>query len=94
MTLTHLQHLGLVLGASAMLAACGGGNNSAETVPRLDSQPTATDARVPATATRSASGAVDFIRTLTADEDANGDGVLIDATDLGTSETDEPEPDA
>ena len=91
---THLRTLGLVLGAGALLAACGGGGNGAEVVPRLGPQPVVADADVPATATQNATGAVAFIRTLAADGDANGDGLRIDAADLGTSETDEPEPDA
>ncbi len=91
---THLRHLGIVLGASALLAGCGGGNSGAEVAPRLGSHPVATDARVPASATLSAKGAVAFIRTLETDEEAAGDSLHIDAADLGTSETDEPEPDA
>lgn len=86
-----LRKLGLVLGASALLAACGGGT---EVAPLPSLPPVIANSDVPVTATQSAQGAMAFVGTVVADENANGDGLRIDAADLATSETDEPEPDA
>lgn len=80
--------MGLALGASALLSACGGGGGSAAAIPMV-----VVGSDVPVTATQSSQGAIDFVRTVVADDNENGDGIRIDAADLSTSETDESDPD-
>jgi hypothetical protein len=82
----------LALSASALLVACGSGNNSAA----ADSPPTVGVALVPGTdvpidATQDASAATEFIRSVVAKGEANTDSPLVlgDAV-LATSELAEP----
>jgi hypothetical protein len=80
--------LSLVLGSAVLLSACGGGGGGPE-----EAAPLATGSDVPVAATQSAAAATSFVRTVASDENGNGEGLRVDAIELATSETDEPEPD-
>jgi hypothetical protein len=87
MTYSSKFSLGLLLGVVALLSACGGGSDTVAPQVVVDSD-------VPVTATQTAKEAISFVRTVADDATENGDGLRIDAADLATSETDEPEPDS
>jgi len=95
MTRTTNLKRALALSACAWLAACGGGGGPSDigTGPGTEVPVTAnvpgTD--VPLAATQSSADAIAFIRTVVANEDESADNLSIDAAELATSETDEPE---
>jgi len=89
-TTTHLKRV-LAISTCAWLAACGGNTYDAGSGPEVPVTANVPGTDVPLTATQSSAGAIAFVRTVVANEDESADNLRIDATELATSETDEPE---
>jgi hypothetical protein len=87
--LTRTAQALLTLSATAMLLACGSGNNTAATGPGGEPLVPGTD--VPVSATTDSAAATEFIRTVVAKGEADSDTPLVvgDVV-LATSDTADP----
>lgn len=79
----------LTMACAALLAGCGGGGGGSAMV----TDPFVDGTDVPLSATTSSAGALAFVKRVAATSDNSAEPIRVGGAVLGTSDTDEPDPD-